>query len=152
AYKNTLTWWDALLFGITGIATILAAFATGGGAFLGQLVLLLASVAYLVSYAVEAAKVCNLKLRPRGEEEREIVTEAAAAVAEPKVPLFAPRAAIKTLNGHLLTAVNNGGQSDDGKAALATNRTKIGDWGKFTLVPQDRDNGTVALQTFNGNF
>lgn len=36
--------------------------------------------------------------------------------------------------------------------AIATNRTQVGPWEKFTLVPLDISNKTFALQTMTGNY
>ncbi len=64
--------------------------------------------------------------------------------------------ALRTQNGHFLTAVNGGGiggpDSGPGQTALHTDATKIGAWEEFTLVWVNRNQCKFALNTSNNNF
>lgn len=60
AFLGSLTYWDAALYGLTGLATIVAAVATDGVAFVAQVVILLASFGFLVSDSVKAISACGI--------------------------------------------------------------------------------------------
>ena len=60
AFVGSLSWWDMILYGITGTATIIAALATDGLAFAAEVALLLATTGFLVSDSVKAVQACNL--------------------------------------------------------------------------------------------
>ena len=57
----------------------------------------------------------------------------------------------QTVNGHYLTAVGGGGRTTD---VIHTDATRIGSWGKFTLI--DSGSGTPVIQcgllTTNGHY
>jgi hypothetical protein len=142
AFTASLTWWDMILYGVTATATIIAALATEGAAFVAEVVVLLATFGFLASDSVKAVQACSL-------------TPAPGPMPGPDphpgpVPIDSI-VAIRTVNGHTLTIVNMGGLGG-GNTALETNRTQIGPWEKFTMVPIDRNARTFALKTCNGNF
>lgn len=59
--------------------------------------------------------------------------------------------AIKTYNGHYLTAVGGGGRTTD---VIHTDATKIGSWEKFTLI-DSCDGGSIidyGLKTLKGTY
>jgi hypothetical protein len=60
AFTASLTWWDMILYGISGTATIVAAFATDGLAFVAEIVILLATFGFLASDSIKAYQVCSL--------------------------------------------------------------------------------------------
>lgn len=59
AFADSLTWWDALLYAVSGLATIVAAVATDGVAFVAEVVVLLASFGFLTSDTVKAVQACK---------------------------------------------------------------------------------------------
>lgn len=129
AFVDSLSWWDAILYGITGLATIVAALATEGIAFVGEVVILLATAGFLASDSVKAYNACSAQPPP-----------------EPFVS-----GAIRTINGHTLTIVNNGGLGTD-DVAIRTDKKTVGDYEKFTLVPIDVTRKMFALKTANGRY
>jgi hypothetical protein len=64
--------------------------------------------------------------------------------------------AIRTQNGHLLTAVNGGGLGDPHSAphgvALSTGATTAGPFETFTLIRVNKVGNTFALKTHDGHF
>ena len=60
AFLGTLTWYYALLYGATAMATIVAALATDGIAFVGEVIILLATFGFLVADSINCVKVCGL--------------------------------------------------------------------------------------------
>lgn len=60
AFTASLTWWDMILYGITGTATIIAALATDGIAFVAEVAILLATFGFLASDSVKAVQACSL--------------------------------------------------------------------------------------------
>ena len=60
AFLGTLTWYYALLYGATALATIVAALATDGVAFIAEVVILLATFGFLVADSINCARVCKL--------------------------------------------------------------------------------------------
>jgi hypothetical protein len=141
AFTSSLTWWNMLLYGVTGMATIVAAFATEGLAFAAEVVIVLASAGFLARDVVAAINTCGLTTTtpPTGPDPQ---------AGEPYIPSIA----IRTYNNNYITAVNNGGIQDTPGDAFATNRTAVGSWEKFTLVPIDAASKTFALQTMSGNY
>lgn len=59
AFLGSLTWYYALLYGATAMATIVAALATDGVAFVAEVVIVLATFGFLVADSVNAAKACG---------------------------------------------------------------------------------------------
>jgi hypothetical protein len=140
AFRNTLTWWNAVLYGVSATATIIAVLATDGAAFVAEVVVVLATFGFLASDIERAVRVCNLSV---------------SHFNHPLPPKNKPvpsgsKVIIRTRNGHPIMAVNNGGL--DVGTVFQTNRTQIGPWEKYTLVPIDPDKQTFALQTVNGPF
>jgi len=60
AFTDSLTWWDMILYGVTAVATIVAALATDGLAFVAEVIVLLATFGFLVSDSVKAVQSCSL--------------------------------------------------------------------------------------------
>jgi hypothetical protein len=58
AFLGSLTWYYALLYGATALATIVAAVATDGVAFIAEVVIELATFGFLVADSINAAKAC----------------------------------------------------------------------------------------------
>jgi hypothetical protein len=58
AFVSSLSWYDALLYGVTAMATILAFVATDGVALVGEVVIELATFGFLVDDSVKAVNVC----------------------------------------------------------------------------------------------
>jgi hypothetical protein len=59
AFTASLSWWDMILYGVTAMATIIAALATDGLAFIAEVVVLLATFGFLVSDSVKAVQACT---------------------------------------------------------------------------------------------
>jgi hypothetical protein len=93
AFAASLTWWDMILYGITGVATIVAALATDGVAFVAEIVILLASTGVVVSDSVKAVQACNLPPEP----------------PQPNPLPFEPVVALTTVNGHTVTTPTTAG-------------------------------------------
>ena len=60
AFTSSLSWWDGVLYGITGTATIVAALATDGVAFVAEVVILLATFGFLASDTAKAVDACSI--------------------------------------------------------------------------------------------
>ncbi len=60
AFTASLSWWDMVLYGLTGMATIVAALATDGAALIAEIVIELATFGFLVSDSVKAVQACNI--------------------------------------------------------------------------------------------
>ena len=58
AFLGSLTWYYALLYGATALATIVAAVATEGVAFIAEVAIELATFGFLVADSINAAKAC----------------------------------------------------------------------------------------------
>ncbi|QQE79542.1 hypothetical protein [Alicyclobacillus sp. SO9] len=145
AFMQSLTWWDMVLYGITGTATIIAACATDGAAFVAEVVILLATFGWLVTDSVRAYQVCGMSPEPGtmpGPDPRP---------GTDPYP-FEPVIAIQTYTGNYLTVVNNGGLGRGVSAAIETNRREIGAWEKFTLEPLNNQERTFAIRTSNGHY
>jgi len=144
AFTDSLSWWDMILYGVTGMATIVAALATDGAAFAAEVVIVLATFGFLASDIANAVQSCS-------------ITPAPAPAPEP-VPQptpdpfpFEPKIAMRTYTGNALTIVENGGLNDP-NVPIQTDRRVVGPWEKFTVVSIDEGNRTFALKTCNGNF
>lgn len=59
AFLGSLTWYYALLYGATAMATIVAALATDGAAFVAEVVIELATFGFLVADSVNAVETCS---------------------------------------------------------------------------------------------
>lgn len=148
AFVDTLSWWDAILYGVTGMATIVAALATDGAAFIAEVVLLLTGFGFLVNDSIKAAQACGAVM---GTVPALAQAPIALPADSPVLP-FEPRIALRTSNGHSLTVVNNGGLNSAGACAFNTDARQVGPNEKFTLVPIDANQKTFALKTAKGNF
>jgi len=60
AIMESLTWWDMIIYGVLGIATIAAAFLTDGAALVAMFVAELALLAFIVSDSVKAVQACSI--------------------------------------------------------------------------------------------
>jgi len=60
AITASLTWWNMILYGVTGVATIIAILATDGVAFVAEVILVLTSFGFLASDIVAAVGNCSL--------------------------------------------------------------------------------------------
>lgn len=61
AAVQSLTWWDMVLYGTLGMATLAGAFLTDGAALVAMIVAEIATVAFLVTDAVHAHEVCSIE-------------------------------------------------------------------------------------------
>lgn len=59
AFLGSLTWYYALLYGATAMATIVAALATDGIAFVAEITVLLATFGFLVADSINAVESCK---------------------------------------------------------------------------------------------
>jgi hypothetical protein len=59
AFVGSLTWYYGALYGVTAVATIVAALATDGVALVADIALMLATFGFLVADSVNAVKTCN---------------------------------------------------------------------------------------------
>jgi hypothetical protein len=144
AFTSSLSWWDALLYGVTATATIVAALATDGIAYVAEIVILLASAGFVASDSVKAVQACSITPAPTP-------TPTPTPTPGPNPFPFEPTMAIGTVNGHTLTIVNNGGLGG-GNVAIQTDRRAVGPWETFTIIPIDQNLKTFALKTCNGNY
>lgn len=145
AFKNSLTWWNAILFGVTGIATIVAFIATDGLAVVAEIVILLGTFGFLVSDIANAVRVCGMQPTTPPSEPNPVPGQL-------PVP---PSVAIKTGNGvNLITFNNNGGIGgpNSGLSTVHTDARTVGAWEKFQLIPLEVANSTFALKTQTGNY
>ena len=143
AFQKSLTWWQGLLYGISGLATILAALATDGVAVCAEIVLLLVSFTYLVIDARSAVKTCGL-LTKAGPPEGN--TQSPSPNPQP----YQPQVALLTAKGYLVSVAGN--RDLDSKAAFSTNRKQVGAWEKFTIETVDQANHTFAIKTSSGKY
>jgi len=60
AFLGSLTWYYYALYAATALATIVAALATDGAAFIAEVVIELATFGFLVADSVNAAKACDI--------------------------------------------------------------------------------------------
>jgi hypothetical protein len=134
-FVGSLTWWQMILYGITGVGTIIAMLATDGAAFIAEVVVLLATFGFLVTDAVAAVQTC-------GSDDVSV-----ASVMPIKKPCFA----LQTSSGNYLTVVDNG-MGDATSSSIHTYAKQVGEWEKFTLVPIDAASKTFALKTASGDF
>ena len=143
AFTDSLTWWDMILYGVTGIATIVAAVATDGVAFAAEIIVLLASAGFVASDSVKAVQACSIPAAPPESDP----TPKSGSDPFP----FEPVVALKTINGNTVTIVDNGGLGG-GQVAIQTDRTVVGPWEKFTVEPINAAAKTFALKTVSGNY
>lgn len=59
AIMDSLTWWDMVLYGSLGMATIAAAFLTDGAALVAMIAAEMAQIGFVVSDAVKASQACG---------------------------------------------------------------------------------------------
>ncbi|HZU86428.1 MAG TPA: hypothetical protein VFF78_03020 [Anaerolineaceae bacterium] len=59
AITDNLTWWDAALFGVTALATLVAVFATEGVAAAAAIVIEMAMIGFVISDAFKVADACQ---------------------------------------------------------------------------------------------
>ena len=59
AFLGSLTWYEAALYGVTAMATIVAALATDGAAEIALIVIELATAGFLVNDSINCVKACN---------------------------------------------------------------------------------------------
>ena len=59
AFLGSLTWYEAALYGVTAMATIVAALATDGAAEIALIVIELATAGFLVNDSISCVKACN---------------------------------------------------------------------------------------------
>ena len=59
AFLKSLTWYSAILYGMTAVGTIMAALATDGAAEIGIIVVEIATAGFLVSDSIACSKACN---------------------------------------------------------------------------------------------
>lgn len=136
AFTSTLTWWQAILYGATGLATIVAALATDGLALAAEIVVLLATFGFLATDAYAAVQACTLS--PPGPD--------------PTPPLpDEPQIAFVAVGGNFITVVNNGNLGGNNTALWST-ATSVGPYEKFTIVPIAQNQGTFAIQTASGQL
>ena len=64
AFKDTLTWYYAILYGVIALATIVAIFATEGLAFFALVAIELATFGFLILDCIDAVKKCLDKKSP----------------------------------------------------------------------------------------
>ena len=144
---NTLTWWQFLLYGIGGLATLVSAVASDGVALVAEVVVLLTTFGFLVGDSIAAAKACNLSTVGVGAVMDEDVQ---ASLSDP-LP-YLPHVALRTVNGYYLSFSLNGGLAPPAGCAVATNQTEVGPNEKFTIVPISEDQLTIAFMTPSGNY
>ena len=60
AFLTSLSYWQKILYGATALGTIVAAVATDGVAFVGEIVIELATFGFLVDDSIKAVEACNL--------------------------------------------------------------------------------------------
>jgi hypothetical protein len=58
-FLTSLTWYNAILYGMTAVGTIMAALATDGAAEIGIIVVEIATAGFLISDSVACSKACN---------------------------------------------------------------------------------------------
>lgn len=80
AFTASLSWWNMILYGITGTATIIAALATDGVAFVAQVVILLATFGVLATDSAKAVHVCSLPAPPETTEGTRILDTSSGSV------------------------------------------------------------------------
>lgn len=144
-FRESLTLWQAALYAIAGLATIIAALATDGVAFAAGLVLLLTSFAWLVTDSVHAVKECVLTTN-------EGPPEGNTKSPSPNPLPYLPQIVLMTAKGNFVKVVNNGGIKDDDMAAFSSNRTVAKGYESYTIEVIDRDMHTFAIKTHDGKY
>jgi hypothetical protein len=144
AFLGALSWWEGVAYGIVGVATVVAIFATDGLALIAEIVLLLAGVVSLLVDIVDAVNKCS-KIKSQVKP----ITDPA------KPPKFAFAGgvvgALKTFSNNFVTIVKGGGLYY-ATNPIITNRTAVGPWEKFIPVSFDEKAGTFALLTADRHF
>lgn len=59
AFLDSLTWYNAMLYGVTSMGTIVAALATDGVAFIAEVAILLATYGFFVEDSIKAVTACT---------------------------------------------------------------------------------------------
>jgi len=59
AFKDSLSWWQVALYGVQGLATIVAAVATDGVAFAAEVAILLTQFGFMTADAISAYNKCK---------------------------------------------------------------------------------------------
>lgn len=59
AYTKNLTWWEAVIFGVTSIGTITASLATDGAALIGEMLLEIASIGSFTKDIIDLKATCS---------------------------------------------------------------------------------------------
>lgn len=59
AISNSLTWWDMLLYGITGLATITSLVLTDGALFVAEVVIILGNTGFLIADIIKVKDACK---------------------------------------------------------------------------------------------
>lgn len=143
AFVKSLKWWQMALYASSGLATILAALATDGVAFVAEVAALLVTFTWLVTDSTHAVKTCSLSTKEGPAEPTPI------SPFQNPMP-YLPQGAVMTANGSFLSFIDN--LKDDDVAAFSSNRTQIGTWEKFTIEPVDQDNHLFAIKTYSGKY
>jgi hypothetical protein len=146
AFTANLTWWQAVIFGVTSLGSLVLAFATDGLALAAEIVLLLVGFTSLGIDLAAAVSAC--RLHP-GTNTNPAPIPTPVPGTDPYVTT--PLGALRTSNGNFITCVSEGGLHND-VVPLNTDRTVIGPWEKFTIEPLDQAAGTFALKAVNGCY
>lgn len=142
AFTANLTWWQMAIYGISGIATISAMVLTSGAAFVAETVIVLGTVGQLIIDANAAVTTCRVPPTPYTPDPGPSVPESNA---------YGPNMAIRTTTGNFITIVDNGGIGTSNNIMQA-DRTVVGPWERFTVIPIDMTAQTFALKTMTGNY
>lgn len=145
AFRQSLTWWQATLYAVGGLATIIAALATDGVAFAAGVVILLTSFAWLVTDSLHAISACSLNTQ-------EAPPEGDTKSPSPNPLPYLPQIVLMTAKGNFVKVVNNGGIKADDEAAFSSNRTTAQKYERFTIEVIDQDMHTFAIKTNNGRY
>lgn len=143
AFSKSLTWWNALLYGITSVATIVALVATDGVAFVTEIVLLLATFGFLVSDSIRAANACRSQIAAPEPSPATISLPEGSGNPYP----FEPVIAIKTVSGNFLTVADNGGLGQGSDVGIRTYAQSVGPMEKFSIQLVSEQDNTFALLT-----
>lgn len=139
-FIGSLTWYNAILFGIGALATVAALVLTGGAATVAQIAVILVSVIFLIEDVASAVKICILT--PTTPDKQDQLTPGAMP--------FPPRVALKTSSGKYVCVIFNGGFA--GNAVIETNRRHAEAWESFKIVPVGNTPGYFGIQTASGNY
>ncbi|MEX1365255.1 MAG: hypothetical protein AB1Z98_19160 [Nannocystaceae bacterium] len=145
AFRESLTWWQATLYAIGGLATIIAALATDGVAFAAGVVILLTSFAWLVTDSLHAISACSL-------ETQQAPPEGNTTSPSPNPLPYLPQIVLMTAKGNFVKVVNNGGIENDDSGAFSSNRTVAKGYETYTVEVIDQDMHTFAIKTHDGKY